>query len=290
MTPLQRLRNHIITLNSVCFNDEAGQDSFLYALADTIQALFGQHHQYMTYLRAICFRPVFIAASQEDAVRSWAEGKKQLRDLLLVMLNDRLTSAVDEGKAGFEIGEAERIVARHVGVVDEDLSVLPRIRIDLRDVNILDEEVAGYLLRTQRGPLDRELRKVLFFSSPDIVFDQRVLRVLKRSAAQVTSLADYGSLGKPKQELLADHKDAAMVVMVLGAESPSPATCFLLGYLVALFGRNSVVVLYQESERFVRPTMFFDVLYLPVDASEGWERDLLSRMKSNQIDIKEPQY
>jgi len=88
MDPVTKIKEHIAQLHAVPYDDDARLEVFLNQVKDTIRSLFGSYSQYITYLNSIHFRPVSSLATTEENVRFWALGKKQLRDLLYVILED----------------------------------------------------------------------------------------------------------------------------------------------------------------------------------------------------------
>ena len=69
----------------------------------------------------------------------------------------------------------------------------------------------------------------------------------------------------------------------------SQAAIFELGYLVAKLGRQKVAVLYQEDDRFRRPTDYFDLYYVALTSTGSWKTDIANRMKSSGVPIPEKQ-
>ena len=66
----------------------------------------------------------------------------------------------------------------------------------------------------------------------------------------------------------------------------APKTVFDLGFLVGKLGRNRVVVFYEEIDKFKRPTEYFDLLYVPFDASGRWQEKLMRHIKFCGVPFK----
>jgi hypothetical protein len=54
---------------------------------------------------------------------------------------------------------------------------------------------------------------------------------------------------------------------------------------VAKLGRERVLVLYQESDHFRRPTDYFDIYYVPMAANAVWKIDLAKRLSACGIPV-----
>ncbi|MBF0594699.1 MAG: hypothetical protein HQL22_07005 [Candidatus Omnitrophica bacterium] len=300
MDPVQKIKDHVVALNKIGCDDESGLDRFIADVKGTIKEVFHEHSHYMTFLGAINLRPVSVHCPSEDSVRSWGLGRKQLRDLLLVMLGDPLVSHEDAvGKDEiinleplFELKEAERIVSSYMHR-NVDPGCLARIRIDLRDVNILDKRVEQYLV--SNGNV-KSLR-VLLLSGTDDALDDEVLDCLDGMDAEVVRIT-YPHLGGSLQEQLSGCGNVDFAVVTLAGDcrtvysesgkeldviSSSPSTCFALGYLVSYLGRSRVFALYRDEPRYQRPTHFYEVLYMPVDKGHMWRREFSLRFHQHRI-------
>ena len=307
MDPICRIKDHIVALNAVSYDDEPGLDAFLSEIQETIRIYFTDRSQYVTFLGAICFRPVSVFPTPAEAVLCWGRAKKQLREFLLVMLADAKGKYADQRAEGVsanfpesELEEAERIVSRHIGG-GGDLSTLARVRIDLRDINILDDRVEKYLKRGTDPVLKKTMGPVLFFSGRDEGLNKVLAEHLARVDAQVVQIPSVYHSGLSIQEQFMVYPDAQMVIVALGEDcwlsvngtgeiaeisSPAPGVCFGLGYLSGRLGRSRVVALYRDKSSFRRPTDFFELFYIPVDKSHNWRHELTLRFKQNRIGFK----
>ena len=54
---------------------------------------------------------------------------------------------------------------------------------------------------------------------------------------------------------------------------------FQLGFLVGTLGRQKVLVLYKEQPNFLPPTNYFEILYIPLDAFQHWQKELMDRLR-----------
>lgn len=299
MDTICRIKDHIIALNSVSYNDDSGLDSFLSDVRETIRFFFNDHSQYMTFFGSISFRPVSVFASPSEEVLCWADAKKQLRELLLVMLAD--TQARQAGDAlgtDNELEEAERIVASHIG---GDLATLPRVRIDLRDINILDKRVEHYLKRASSLDLMPPAGPVLFISGRDEGLNNVLAAYLDQVNADVVRVSGAFYSGRSIHEQVADYADARMAIVTLGEDcwlslkgegneayisSPAPGVCFGLGFLSGLLGHGRVAALYRERHSFRRPSESTELFYIQVDKSHGWRHELALSLSQNKIGMK----
>ncbi len=309
MDPIYRIKDHIVALNSVSYDDESGLERFLAEVRETIRSFFSDRSQYVTFLGSVHFRPVSVFSPTSDAVICWAKGKKQVRELLMVMLADAQAQFAYEpaGNAVIaaqgpqnELQEAERIVSGHIG--SGEAAILPRIRIDLRDVNILDDRVARYLSRSSSFHVKQKPGPVLFFSGRDEGLNNVLADYLDGVDADIIRIPCSFHSGRSIQDQFMAYSEARMVIVALGEDcwlslngmgkeadisSPSPGVCFGLGYLAGSLGRGRLMAFYREGPFFRRPTDFFELPYVPVDKSHGWRHELFSRLKQNKIGMKD---
>ncbi|MBF0386771.1 MAG: hypothetical protein HQL20_02820 [Candidatus Omnitrophica bacterium] len=307
MDTVGRIKDHILALNSVRYDDEPALESFLSDVKSTIFSCFSDRSHYMTFLGSTCYHPVATIVPKAEAILGWARTKKQLRELLLVMLADAqgrpaYRSRDDLARHGSlnELEEAERIVSRHIGG-GQAVAALPRVRIDLRDINILNAEVESYLLREDGGSDQLKNGPILFFAGRDEGLNKTLCDRLEHVEAEIVQIPWLFHSGRAIQEQYALHADVRMAVVALGEDcwlslqgrnnpadvsSPSPGVCFGLGYLAGCLGRGRLAVFYRETPAFRRPTDFFELFYVPVDNSRAWESELAARLKQNNITVR----
>ena len=274
MDSMDKIKDLLVALKAVSYDDEPGLENFLRAVKETVRSVFCDHSRYITFLESIRFHSASVFTSPEHSVRYWASGKKQLRELLLVMLEDHrfqrepvLAGARGESQSEYELDEAERIVSGYISGA-ADVALLPRIRIDLRDINILDRRVEEYLTRDASVRGRSATVRILCFSGQDEALNREVMGFLRAVDAELICVPYSFRLGRSMQEHLSEYADIQMVIVILGEDcwlslngkgeaanisSPAPAVCFSLGHLTGRFGREKVVAFYKEGPSFRRP-------------------------------------
>lgn len=291
MDPIYRIKDHIVALNAIPFEDERGLEQYLSDVRDTIRSYFSDRSQYFTFLSSIHFHPISVFSPTTDAVMCWAKGKKQVRELLMVMLADAqsqfafepVAQAIAAAQApSHELKEAERIVSDHIS--SAEIAALPRVRIDLSDFYIPDQPGS-----------------VLFFSGRDEALNNILLEQLGLLEVSVNRLPSPFHSGRSIVEQFTAHSDAQMAIIALGEDcwislngmgkgadlsSPAPDVCFGLGYLAGCLGPGKVVALYRENPSFRRPTDSRELLYVSVDKSQSWRLELSLRLKQNRLIMK----
>lgn len=351
MDPVKKIKDHIVALNDVSFEDDVRLERYLSTLRALLTRLFGSHSQYMTYLNSVRFHPVSAVAPLEEGVRSWAAAKKQVRDLLFVLLDDPVIRGyeswdereIEQGASG-TVAAAERIVqnaerqaacSRRKDVsaslgdvvrafrnkVRVDMSFadqmnshvfaerpreedrpLPRVRIDLTQLDFLHDGVEPYLVHRSVYLPKNKFRKALVVLSSDLSLNQRV-----RGALAATELSlvetDQRSLlarglssredGEPLWEAAILILSSSSQEMVSGDRAGRPfrelsvAASFQAGYLAARLGQGRVLLVFEGDEEAFRPSGPFDLRYIPVNPSGGWRNDLLSSLKGIGVKVKD---
>jgi hypothetical protein len=118
------------------------------------------------------------------------------------------------------------------------------------------------------------LVRILCVTGSDPLINEKVIGFLNEIPAQVLSIP------KPVgQECLLVYSKTQRPID--GGLMASQETIFELGYLAAKFNRQKLVVLYEESDDFLRPTEFFDLFYVPITPSGSWKAEVTRRMKGN---------
>ncbi|MBF0122577.1 MAG: hypothetical protein HQL21_04090 [Candidatus Omnitrophica bacterium] len=352
MDLVQKIKDHIIALNSISYDDDTQLELYSSQLKDTFFQIFGPHSQFVTYLNSIRFHPISPVVPVEESVRCWARGKKQLRDLLFVVLEDPVLKDYtrwhdrDLGQeAAVEVAAAEQIVADvelratlpHTEEIssslldviqafknkvkvdislageahsclweDEERQVdhirMPRVRIDLRHLDLLHDGVETYFVhKASFLPKDRT-KKVLFISSLNSRQDQKVRGFFSATEATLVDVSTQSGIKDHSLDQITQDPSIQMAVFMLSRDSgvslpeaaslkagwwPSPVSCFQLGYLLSKLGRRRVIALYEESLEFHRPAGYFDVIYIAMTASGAWRHDLAQYLKEGKIAVKD---
>ncbi len=90
MSRRDKIQDLLLSLNALSFDDDRQLDEYLEKTRTVVQEVFGDYNSYLTCLSYIRFHPLSPMSSAEENVRFWARAKKELRDLLFVMLDDPL--------------------------------------------------------------------------------------------------------------------------------------------------------------------------------------------------------
>jgi hypothetical protein len=353
MDPVTRIKEHIAQLHAVSYDEDMQLEVFLAKVKDTIRSLFGSYSQYLTYLNSIHFRPISALATTEENVRFWAQGKKQLRDLLYVVLEDpalriyggwiedmdetpeklledvqlalghprsRMFSkatAISEATQSFvehirqDMGLARAVDTGRViqeieppkpPQIDVSVSTMSRVRVDLTELYVVDDGVEEFFVhRSGFFPKDQK-KRVLLVKGSDLRLNTRAMKFINTTEATLVETESGDLTGNPVQEQIINNGPFEMAVVALAADcwirsradgqesaisSPSPLACFQLGYLVSRLGRGRVIVVYEESNKFHRPTGYFDVIYVPMDPAGVWRREISARLQDNNIAVRD---
>ncbi len=288
--------------------------SWIADLHFALDEIFGSDSQYLQYLKYIKFHPEVVFVTDRERERSWKQGVAQLDNLLRVILNDPKVSdriILDQAPSGSndghwdpsQDGSVERsleefkdaVKQRHPSMMEEGPMQEP-LRVDSGmtagpSVRQLLKEGGAEFISDQDK--EQKLPRILCVNGHDAAVNEQVQEFLKDVSAQVMSIPNSAG-----QESLIDRLNkcaaAEFVVFILSADfhvyskdqrpvdggfMASQEAVFELGYLAAKFSRQNIVVLYEESENFIRPTEFFDLFYVPVTASGVWRAEVLRRMK-----------
>lgn len=284
--------------------------SWIVDLNYALQEIFGPESQYLQYLKFIKFHSDVVFVTDKERERSWKEGVAQVDNLLHVILNDPKVSdqiifepdhadqddASSEDRVRQSLEEFKETAARQMqpllrmdGVFEEPLSLDVTKSSRLPNGEILKQEVKPAI--AQYGP--QNAARILCVSGSNTTINEEVQKFLTELPAQVMAIPK--AVG---QESLIDRLNkcaaAEFVVFILSADfhvysksqrpvdggiMASQEAVFELGYLAARFNRQNMVVLYEESDNFLRPTEFFDLFYVPVTPSGVWKSEVMRRMK-----------
>ena len=351
MDPVRRIKDHIVALNSVSYDDDVHLELYLSQLKETLCQIFGVHSQYLTYLNSIRFHPISPVVPVEDSIRCWARGKKQVRDLLFVILDDsalKECESWDERELGeeavVEVATAERIIANaerradlsRKGEINSSLidvirafknkaridmsaahemndrvleeerqaraSDMPRVRIDLRHLDLLNDGVETYLVHKASFLPKDSAKKVLFVPSSDPRQNQKVRGFFSVTEAILVEETERSLVEKQFSYQANWDPSIQMAIVVLSGHHwvswteetsqrtswvLSPSSCFQLGYLVSKLGPRRVIALYEESPEFRRPTGYFELIYISMTPSGVWRNDLAQYLKENKVAVKD---
>ena len=286
--------------------------TFLVDLKLTLKEIFGPGNQYLDYLKFVKFRPEAVFVTERELQRSWLSGKAQIANLLRVIINDpvvRGSEPEDPLPLDDSITQEEISIKRFADIQDSILGVIDGFQKDM----------LTRPLDTEEGPIKDPLRRDFFEAPPaaeaqvqeegvapsqprifvvpgtDQLINHDILEFLNSLTAKVVIKDDDRKRGESLLDQLNRCAANDFVVFILGADfyfyprtqdaqtarlMAAQEIIFQLGYLVAKLGRERMVVLYQESDHFRRPTDYFDIYYVPLASNAVWKIDLAKRMKA----------
>jgi predicted nucleotide-binding protein len=174
--------------------------------------------------------------------------------------------------------------------------------VDLAELYVIDDGVEEFFVhRSSFLPKDQK-KRVLLVRGSDLRLNARITKFLNTTEATLCETESDSLAGNPVQEQIVNNGPFEMAVVALAADcwirsrtdgqdtaisSPSPLSCFQLGYLVSRLGRGRVIVVYEESNKFHRPTGYFDVIYVPMDPTGVWRREISTRLQDNNIAVRD---
>jgi predicted nucleotide-binding protein len=284
---------------------------FLVDLKLTLKDFFGPGNQYLDYLKFVKFRPEAVFVTERELQRSWLAGRAQIANLLRVILNDP-TVRDSEANPGEAASEEELSIRRFTDIQDSILGVLDDFQKEVLNRPAIEEDEgplkdplrkdffekvppAVRPVPQESQPVSELQRRILVVPGSDQLVNDEVLAFLSSVSAEIVKKDDDRRRG----ESLLDHlnrcgaMDFAVVILAADfffyprTQKPDSARLmaaqeivFQMGYLVAKLGRERVVILYQESDHFRRPTDYFDIYYVPVTSNAVWKTDLAKRLKA----------
>jgi hypothetical protein len=295
---------------------------FLVDLKLTIKEIFGPGNQYLDYLKFVKFRPEAVFVTERELSRSWLSGKAQISNLLRVILNDPIVRASAEATPEEVPGEEEASIRRFSDIQDSIFGVLGEfqkevlnrpvpegeegplkdpLRKDFFDPpsGIKKPEPAGAVPAPSGEQLPNSQR-IFVVPGSDRLINHEVIEFLSAASVEIVQKEDDRRRGETLLDQLDRCASNDFAVFILGADfyfyprtqshessrlMAAQEIIFQLGYLVAKLGRERVVILYQESDHFRRPTDYFDIYYVPLASNAVWKIDLRQRMKACGITI-----
>jgi predicted nucleotide-binding protein len=245
----EKIQDLLLSLNSLSFDDDRRLEIFLEKTRINVRDIFGDYNSYLTCLSCIQFYPPSPLSSAEENVRYWAQAKKELRDLLHVMLEDPqlfpsepcrsrvLAQFTDEEPVPrYEIGADITGLTQELKIrVREDLELaghvnfasfsfrnsrggprpMERIRIDLRDLFIL-QKGQGSAKEQRALDMSKEMTKRIFFlPGTSASTNSEVFQLLHQSHASVIEGEPLTPGGASIQEQFSRQEQITTAVMVL---------------------------------------------------------------------------
>ena len=273
-----------------------------------IQEVFGSDSQYLDYLKRIKFRPEAVFVTDRELQRCWYSGAAQVSNLLKVILNDPLIKADSLPEQLFSSDSNRQSIVSSESETEIQLS-LQKLKLSMGDDHAVRAEEDGPI----KEPLRRDLLvgqegssgeaavsehdgtgRILLVPGSDQLVNNEVaifLRSLFTNVSICSSFEDHG----PFVDRMNRYADTDFAIVILSPDflfyprtqtfesaslMASQGLIFQLGYLVAKLGRQRVIVLFQEHDRFRRPTDYFDLYYVSLNPTGAWKTDILKRMES----------
>ena len=134
----------------------------------------------------------------------------------------------------------------------------------------------------------------------DETMKQSVARVLEKIGLEPIILHEKPNLGRTVIEKFTDYSDVGFAIVLLTPDDIGYAVhtgqksekyrarqnvILELGYFLGTLGRNSVVALHTEEEKFEIPSDYSGVLFVPFDSKGRWQFDLLKELKACGYDV-----
>ncbi len=140
-------------------------------------------------------------------------------------------------------------------------------------------------------------RDVFVVHGHDDAVKESVARFLGKLALNPVILHEQPNKGRTTIEKFEGHSDVGFAVVLLtgddvGGEAATPVklsprarqnVVLELGYFMGKLGRDRVCALYKEGVEI--PSDIHGVLYVPLDASDGWRLKLAREIKETGIDV-----
>ncbi len=215
--------------------------------------IFGDNSNYLKELADIRFSPVvwFSGMTEEDERPAWNSGKFELQNLIKTMIED-LTLF------GGVITEGEQVVLdRTDQLIQQSIFV-----------------VHGY----------------------DEAMKQSIAQTLEKLGLKPLILHEQPNNGRAVIEKLMDYREKSSFAVILLSpddlaykvgEDPATAryrtkqnVVFELGFFLGKLGKNRVVVIHKEADKFETPLNFSDVLFVPFDNRDNWKFELVRELKA----------
>jgi len=135
----------------------------------------------------------------------------------------------------------------------------------------------------------------------DQIMNKQVVSLIKELGIAPIVMQDKINKDKPLAQLITENKDISFIIVILSADDwvypkngkhnealmyADQKVIFHLGFWIGKLGRNRVLALYYEQRSFRWPTEHFDVIYTPLDKNDSWKRELVNRLKQNNIKME----
>lgn len=135
----------------------------------------------------------------------------------------------------------------------------------------------------------------------DQIMNKQVVSLIRKLGINPIVMQDKINKDKPLAQFVTEYPDISFMITILSADDwvypkngkhneallyADQKVIFHLGFWIGKIGRNRVFALYYDQRSFRWPTEHFDVIYTPLDRNDSWKKELVSRLKQNNIEIK----
>ena len=212
--------------------------------------LFGSSSRYLVDLGNIQYHAMWASATTADKRRAWTDGVSELRNVIATMREEIL------------------------------LFDKPTESPSITMANVGDE--------------------VFIVHGHDQAMKEAVARILTKLGLEPIILHEQPSEGKTVIEKFVEYAQVGYAVVLLSPDdfayerqsSPENATLrarqnvvFELGYFVGRLGRERVLALHREEDRFEMPSDYSGVLFVPFDPADRWQFDLVRELRTAGYDV-----
>lgn len=230
-----------------------------------IRKSFGENSEYLKDLKGILYSPFVFTSNTPYSTfeRSFYSGKKELLNLLNVML--------------------------------EDLSL------DLKLSKKVHDTVANGIFQIMNDETNKEMNKNIFVvHGHNEEMKLSVARTLEKLELLPTILHEQPNKGRTIIEKFTEYSDVGFAVVILSADDiayPKSSdgsnpkhrarqnVILELGYFLGKLGREKVLALYEENSALEIPSDYMGVLFVAFDKYGKWQYDLVKELRAAGFDV-----
>lgn len=229
------------------YREESKLDAVERRAEMVIRRVFGQDSRYIEDLRNIRFYPAFAPASEDYKVKCWHLGTEAMHNLFNTMKEELLlfeTTAKEKQKQVDVEEQSNRVFVVHGHDDSMKLAVARTLeKLGLHPIILHEQPNLGRTI----------IEKFTDYSGVSFA----------------TVLLSPDDIGYPRNAPPEEAKYRARQNVILE-----------LGYFLGRLGRERVVVLHRQEERFEMPSDYSGVLYVPFDSTGRWQFDLVKELKA----------
>jgi len=246
---LQGLRTDVEALQ---YDDYDNLDAYRRRTDMLARRIFGENSKYVEDIPHIRFSPsiTFGGMTDADYIPSWNSGRAELVNLIDTMIEElSLFGSPSEGNTESNVARAEKLMEQSVFIVHGR-----------------DEEMK-----------------------------QSVARALEKLGIEAIILHEQPNKGRTVIEKFLDYGEIASFAIVLLSpddlafekdDEPKDAkfrarqnVVLELGFFLGKLGRDRVVAIHREADRFEMPTDYSGVLFVPYDRRGTWQFEMVRELK-----------